>query len=79
MDCLGTRATCRVDELVRAQVALARRSGADVDRLVGFPCMRSGGVRIAEHGHGADPELPARPHDAKRDLTAIRDENLIEH
>lgn len=34
-------------------------------------------VRVAEHCDGADAKTASRPHDATRDLAAVRDQNLV--
>ena len=66
----------RVDNLVGAQVALARRRRPDRDRLVGEPHVHRGGVRVRVHRDGAQIELAAGADHPAGDLAAVGDQDL---
>ena len=61
------------------EVAVARRRRADADALVGQPHMHRLGVGGGVHGDGGDAQLAAGALDAKRDLAAVGDQDLLEH
>ena len=51
----------------------------DAHGLVGEAHVERARVGLGVHGHGADAELLASADDAQRDLTAVGDEDLLEH
>ena len=73
---LGARAVRGFDDLVAAQVALARGRRSDVHRLVRLANVRRARVGVAVDGHGSDSHLTTRANDAQRDLAAVGNENL---
>ena len=65
--------------LRRADVLLGREVRRDLDRFVrGAGVQRAAVVRRCD-GDRVDPELAARTKDAKRDLAAVRHEQLADH
>ena len=61
------------------EVALPCLRRPDADRLVREAGGKRLGVRRGVGDHGANAELPARPHDAEGDLPAVGDQDLLEH
>src|SRR5690606_25087314 len=67
------------DDLVDVEVGFARRRRTDADALVGeahVHCIRVGG---GVHSDRLDAELLAGPQDAKRNFTAVGDQDFLEH
>ena len=58
MNRLGAGALRGFDDLVAAQVALARRRRPDADRLVGLAHVRRARVGIGVHGDRCDAQSP---------------------
>ena len=79
MDRLGPHLLRHLDDLRDRQVALGRRRRPQQVRLVGVPDVRGVAVRLRVHGDGGDPHLAQGPHDPDRDLTPVRDQDLLEH
>ena len=79
MDCFRARLFRRVDQRFDVEVALAGGRRADADGLVGVADVEGALVSVGVDGDGGHPELLAGTHDAKRDLPAIRHQNLLEH
>ena len=86
---LGEEAIARVDRLRAGdergrddrrdvQIGVARVRRADADRLVGGVDREAVRVGLAVHDDALDLELAARADDAERDLTPVRDEDLVE-
>ena len=67
------------DDRVGVEIALRRRRRTDADRLVGKAHRKALPVGLAEHRDRAQPKLLRRANDAHRDLTAIGDQELVEH
>ena len=65
-----------VDDLVDAQVALARGRRADGVRLVGHAHVERRAIGVGVDGDGADAHLAQRAGDADGDLAAVGDEDL---
>src|SRR5690606_32071624 len=61
------------------KVALRRIRGPDANRLVGEANVERPRIGFAMHRNRADAELPARSDDAKRDLSAVRDQDFLKH
>ncbi len=61
------------------EIAVLRWRRSDADALVGEPHMHGVGVGGRMHGDGRDAEFLAGAQDAKRDLAAIGDQDLVEH
>ncbi|MCW0416072.1 hypothetical protein NB689_001826 [Xanthomonas sacchari] len=78
MDGLRAAALRGLEDALAAQVALARRRGADVHGLVGQAHVARVAVGIGVHGHGGDAELAAGGDHPAGDLAAIGDEDLVE-
>ena len=76
---LGARLAGDGDQAIDDEVALGGRGRADRPRLVGEPHVERVPIGLGEDGHRADARVPARPHHAHRDLTAVGDEELSEH
>ena len=62
-----------------AQVAVGAARRADADVLVGEPHVQRVLVGLGVHRDGADAQLAARADHAKSDLTAVGDQDLLEH
>ena len=62
-----------VDDRVRPEVRLARRSGAETNGPIGSPDVGGVDVGVAVDGHRFDAELAAGPEDANGDLAPVRD------
>ena len=68
---------CR-DDRGDVQIGVARVRRTDADGLVGGVDREAVRVGLAVHDDALDPELAARADDAQRDLTPVRDEDLVE-
>ena len=68
MDRIGAGLPRGADVLVRLQVR------GDLDGLVGGARMQRAAIIGRDDRHGLDPERAARPEDAQRDLSAVRDQ-----
>ena len=68
-----------IHDLIDAQIAFARRRGADRIGFVGQPDVQRGAVGIAIDGDGRDAHLAAGSRDPDGDLAAIGDEDFLEH
>ena len=75
----GAGALRGLDERLDLQIALGRRRRADQVRLVGVRDVERAAVGLRVDGDRAEPELAQRAEDADRDLTAVGDQNLVEH
>jgi hypothetical protein len=69
----------RLQDAVAAQIALARGSRADADRLVGQPHMARVRVGLGMHRHRGDAQAPRGADDPAGDLAAVGDQDLREH
>ena len=67
------------DDLRNVEVAVLRRRRADAHALIGEPHMHGVGVGGGVHRDGGDAEFLAGTFDAKRDLSAVGDQDLVEH
>ncbi len=67
------------DQPRNAQVRVARRRGTDAHIIVGEAHVQRLAVGLGVHGHRLDAEFLARADHAERDLSAVRDEDLLEH
>ncbi len=87
---LGEEAVARMNRVGRGdlgcaddrgdvQVAPVGRGGADAHRLIGEADVKRFGVGFGVDGDRGDAELAASAKNAKRDLAAVRDEDLLEH
>src|SRR5262245_42659886 len=76
---LSACAACGLEDALDVEVALARRGWTDRNGLVGLAHVRPGGVRLGVHGDGADPSGARGPEDAARDLSAVGDEDALDH
>jgi len=79
MDRLGTRLLRGGEHLLRVEIALARRRGPHPHGLVALLDVERALVRVGVHGHGADAQRARRARHAAGDLTAVGDEQLVEH
>jgi hypothetical protein len=79
VDRVGADLLGRVDHLLDRQVALQRRGGTDLDRLVGLVHVAQLPVRLGVDGNAWNAEIAARPDHALRDLGAVGNQNLLEH
>ena len=66
-------------QLVDAQIAFARGSGAYPVGFIGEANMQRGAVRVAKNGGGSDAHLAASSRDPHGDFPAIGDEDFFEH
>ncbi len=69
----------RADQRGDIEVGLGRGSGADAHRLIGEPHVHQFAVGLGVDRNRLDPELLAGPQDAKSDLAAVGDKNLVQH
>ncbi len=67
------------DHLVDVEVALACAGGAESYRGIGLADVPGVGVRIAVDGDGPNAHAAQRSSDAYRDLTAVGDQNGVQH
>ena len=79
MDGFGAGAFGYVEDFVHPQIRFGCRSRADGVGFVGFADMERGAVDIGIDGNGRDADFAAGANDAHRDLSAIGDQNLLEH
>ncbi|MNM87516.1 hypothetical protein D3C81_996990 [compost metagenome] len=79
VDGLGAGFLRHFNDVVGAQVAVARGSAADMDRLVAEGDVAGIGVGIRIHRDGADTEPAAGGGDTAGDLAAVGDQDLAEH
>jgi hypothetical protein len=79
VDGVGRGDFCRADDRGDVEVALARRRGPDAHGLVGEAHVERAGVGLGVDCDGLDPQLAARALDAQRDLSAVGDQDLLEH
>ena len=79
VDRLGARLFCGFEQGFYVQVALPRRWRADVDGFVGVAGVECLGVGVGVDGDSRYLELLTGPYDAQRDLTAVGDQNLLQH
>ena len=68
-----------LEHALDVEIALAGGRGADQDGLVGLARMRPVRVGLGVDGDGADAEGAAGAEDAARDLSAVGDEDALEH
>src|SRR3546814_1848804 len=61
------------------EVAVLARRRPDADRFVGEAHVHGTGVGGGVHRHRLDPHLAAGAVDAERDLSAVGNEDLVEH
>ncbi len=61
------------------QITFRRGGGSDANGFVGEANVERARIGFGVNGDAANAELFARAHDPKRDLPAIRDENLLKH
>ncbi len=61
------------------EIALGSRRRADAHALVGQAHVHGVGIRGGMHGDRRNAELFASPLNAQRDLTPVRDQDLVEH
>ena len=62
-----------------AQVAVGAARRTDADVLVGEPHVQRVLVRLGVDGDGLDAQLAAGADDAQRDLSAVGDQDFLEH
>jgi hypothetical protein len=67
------------DDLGNVEIAVLRRRAADAHALIGKPHMHGVGVGRGVHRNSGDTELLAGTFDAKRDLSPVGDQDLVEH
>ncbi len=79
MDRLGAGFLGGVENRVDPQITLPRRRGTDQHRLVGEPDMPRAGVGLRIDRHRPDAEAAAGFDHPAGDLTAIGDQNFLEH
>ena len=68
-----------VDDRSRIEVAVACRSRADANGRISHAHMNGVGVGVGINRHRRDAHLAACPHDAHRDLSAVGDQDPLEH
>eukprot|EP00754_Rhynchopus_humris_P021547 Rhum_TRINITY_DN14749_c16_g1::Rhum_TRINITY_DN14749_c16_g1_i1::g.116667::m.116667 len=78
VDRLRARLLGDLDDFVRLQVRRRRRRGSQTVCLVGHLNVLALALRVAVDGDGADAHAVRRLRDAARDLTAVRDQDLVD-
>src|SRR5439155_1844351 len=68
-----------LQNLVHAEIALAGGGRADRVGLLGLGDVVGPAIGLVVARHGGYPHLLARPDHAKRDLSAVGDEDLFKH
>lgn len=76
---VATGAARDVHQFIYAEIAFARRRGADRIGLIGEANVKRIAVNFAENGYGFDAEFAAGADDAYGDFAAIGDEDFAEH
>ena len=79
MDRVGAGDLAGRHDLRDVEVAVLGGRGADAHALVGEPHMHGVGVGGGMHRDRGDAKLLAGPFDAKRDLSPVGDQDLVEH
>src|SRR5258708_11459720 len=79
MDRIYVRDFSRADHSRNVQVTQRELGRPDADRLVGEAHRQRVAVRLAINGDGADAQLLARADDAQGDLSAIGNQDFLEH
>src|SRR5687767_15827500 len=79
MNGIGAGDLRRRDDAGDVQIALTRESRPDADVVIGIAYVKRIAVCFRVNGDGLETELFAGDDDAKRNLAAVGDENLIEH
>ena len=79
MDRVGAGHLGGRDDLRDVEVALPRRRRADADRLVGELHVQRLGVGRRVHRDRLEAHLATCADDTQRDLTAIGDQDFLEH
>ena len=67
-----------VDQAVDVEIGLGRGRGADVEGLARKTDVKGLTVGVGVDRHRPDAHLLARPDDPDRDLTPVRDQDLLE-
>ncbi len=68
-----------IEDALPLQVAVFRRAGADVHRLVAGRHVFGAGVGVGIHGHGAQAHAAGGGGDAAGDFTAVGDQDFFKH
>ena len=76
VDRVGAAVVSDLDDAIELEIGVGGGGAADVMRLVGVPDVDGAAVRVRVNGRGRDAQLPARAHDADRDLAPIRDQDF---
>ena len=79
MDCVHVGDFSRADDTVGAQIAVGALGSADANGLVRQLDVERLDVGFGINRQGLDSHFAAGADDAKRDFTAISDENLLNH
>jgi hypothetical protein len=79
VDGLGAGGLGGFDDAFPLQVAVLGRAAADVHRLVAGRHVLGIGIGVGVDGDGADGEATGRRRHAAGDLSAVRDQDLLEH
>ena len=90
MRVLGEKAVARVNRIGACdlgcgkhawdvEIAFCALGGTDTNRLVRKTYMKRMRIGLRVDGHRGDAELLARGNDAERNLSAIGDEDFLEH
>ncbi len=79
MDRVGTGDFARGKDRRNIQVAVSRRRRTDANAFIGEPHMHRILVRGRMHRDGGDAELLAGAQHPKRNLSAVGDQDLVEH
>jgi len=79
MNRLGAGDLAGGDDRGDVEIALGRGRRADAHALVGQAHVHGAGVGFRVHGDGGDSHFLAGAVNAKRDLAAVGDEDLVEH
>ena len=79
MDRFRAGGLARGDDLVHPEIRVARRRGADAQRLVGQLDVPRVAIGFRVDGHRGDPHRAGSANDAAGDFAAIGDQDFLEH
>jgi hypothetical protein len=79
MQSIATRAVRNLDQLVDKEITLSRWRWSDRVSLICKAHMQGFAIRLTEYDDRANAQFATRTQDAHRDLSAICDQNFLEH
>jgi len=79
MDCIHVRDFRRADYTIGPQIAVGAFGATNADRFISELNVKRLDVGLRIDGEGLDAHFAASADDAKRDFTAVGDEDLLDH